>query len=154
MMSWIDSWHRKISTGLHFQNGHHNTAKIQHCSISKVAFDLFFKPVVSGRFERLYNHILLYFFFFCYYFFFFGVCYFPKYAKNLEMSSLGIFFIVVRYIKFYFLLSSCVFMWWSTCKLLKEICWILNAFNQCLSPLTCWVRIPLKARCTWYNIMW
>jgi hypothetical protein len=33
--SWIDSRHRKISTGLHFQNGHHNTAKIQHCSISK-----------------------------------------------------------------------------------------------------------------------
>jgi hypothetical protein len=25
----------------HFQNGHHNTTKIQHCSISKVAFDLF-----------------------------------------------------------------------------------------------------------------
>jgi hypothetical protein len=31
----------------------HNTAKIQHCSISKVAFDLFSKPVVSGRFGRL-----------------------------------------------------------------------------------------------------
>jgi hypothetical protein len=40
---------RVISTSRHFQNGHHNTAKIQHCSISKVAFDLFFKPVVSGR---------------------------------------------------------------------------------------------------------
>ena len=52
-MTGIDSRHRKISTGLHFQNGHHNTAKIQHCSISKVAFDLFFKPVVSGRFGRL-----------------------------------------------------------------------------------------------------
>jgi hypothetical protein len=48
-MATIDSRHRKISNGLHFQNGHHNTAKIQHCSISKVAFDLFFKPVVSGR---------------------------------------------------------------------------------------------------------
>jgi hypothetical protein len=62
MMSWIDSRHRKISTCLHFQNGHQNTAKILHCSISKVAFDLFFKPVVSGRFGRLhnndYNHIL------------------------------------------------------------------------------------------------
>ena len=34
---------------------HHNTAKIQHCSISKVAFNLFFKPVVSGRFGRLHN---------------------------------------------------------------------------------------------------
>ena len=53
--SWIDSRHRKFSTGLHFQNGHHNTAKIQHSSISKVAFDLFFKPVVSGRFGRLHN---------------------------------------------------------------------------------------------------
>jgi hypothetical protein len=30
-------------------------AQIQHCSISKVAFDLFFKPVVSGRFGRLHN---------------------------------------------------------------------------------------------------
>ena len=33
-MSRIDSWHRKISTGHHFQNGHHNTAQIQHCPIS------------------------------------------------------------------------------------------------------------------------
>jgi hypothetical protein len=53
--SWIDSRHWKISTVLHFQNGHHNTAKIQHCSISKVAFNLFFKPVVCGRFGRLHN---------------------------------------------------------------------------------------------------
>jgi hypothetical protein len=34
MMSRIDSRHWKISTGHHFQNGHHNTAKIQHCLIS------------------------------------------------------------------------------------------------------------------------
>jgi hypothetical protein len=34
MMSRNGSWHRKISTSHHFQNGHHNTAKIQHCSIS------------------------------------------------------------------------------------------------------------------------
>jgi hypothetical protein len=27
MMSRIDSWHRKISTGRHFQNGCHNTAR-------------------------------------------------------------------------------------------------------------------------------
>jgi hypothetical protein len=33
-MSRIDSWHRKISTGRHFQNGHHNNAQIQHCPIS------------------------------------------------------------------------------------------------------------------------
>ena len=53
--SWIDSRHRTISTCLHFQNGHHNAAQIQHCSISKVAFDLFFKPVVSDQFGRLHN---------------------------------------------------------------------------------------------------
>ena len=57
--SWIDSRHRKISTGLHFQNGHHNTTKIQHCSISKVAFDLFFKPVVSDQFGRLHNREII-----------------------------------------------------------------------------------------------
>ena len=57
--SWIDSRHRKISTGLHFQNGHHNTTKIQHCSISKVAFNLFFKPVVSGRFVRFHNRWII-----------------------------------------------------------------------------------------------
>jgi hypothetical protein len=33
-MSRIDSWHQKISTGRHFQNGHHNTSQIQHCPIS------------------------------------------------------------------------------------------------------------------------
>jgi hypothetical protein len=52
MMFRIDSSHRKISTGPHFENGHHNTAQIQHCSISKVAFNLFFKPVVSGATGR------------------------------------------------------------------------------------------------------
>jgi hypothetical protein len=57
--SWIDSRHRKISTGLHFQKGRHNTAKFQHCSISKVAFDLFFKPVVSGRFGSLHNRYII-----------------------------------------------------------------------------------------------
>ena len=38
-MSRIDSWHWKISTGRHFQNGHHNTAKIQHFPISS-KFDM------------------------------------------------------------------------------------------------------------------
>jgi len=32
--------------------------------------------------------------------------------------------------------------------------WIRNYLcNQCLSPLKLWVRIPLVARCTRYNIM-
>ena len=39
MMSQIDSQHWKISTGRHIQNGHHNTAKIQHCPISS-KFDI------------------------------------------------------------------------------------------------------------------
>jgi hypothetical protein len=34
MISGNDELHRKISTGCHFQNGHHNTAQIQHCPIS------------------------------------------------------------------------------------------------------------------------
>jgi hypothetical protein len=33
-MSRIDSRHWNFSTGHHFQNGHHNTAQIQHCPIS------------------------------------------------------------------------------------------------------------------------
>ena len=33
--------------------------------------------------------------------------------------------------------------------------WIYNYLcNQCISPLTLWVRIPLMERCTRYNIMW
>jgi len=27
-------------------------------------------------------------------------------------------------------------------------------YNQCLSPLMLWVRMPFMARCTRYNIMW
>jgi hypothetical protein len=59
-ISGINSGHHYLPTyqilmSLHFQNGRHNTAKIQDCSISKVAFDLFFKPVVSGRFGRLHS---------------------------------------------------------------------------------------------------
>ena len=34
MMSRTDSRHWTISTGRHFQNGHHNTPQIQHCPIS------------------------------------------------------------------------------------------------------------------------
>ena len=50
--------HRKISTDLHFQNGHHNTAKIQHCSISKVAFDLFFSSILWHKvWVLIYVHI-------------------------------------------------------------------------------------------------
>jgi hypothetical protein len=64
-MSGINSGHHNLPTyemslksdniefvrhcGGHFENGD------QHCSISKVAFNLFFKAVVSGRFGRLHN---------------------------------------------------------------------------------------------------
>ena len=34
-------------------------------------------------------------------------------------------------------------------------CWIYKyLYNECLSPLKLWVRIPLMAKCTRYNIMW
>jgi hypothetical protein len=46
MMSRIDSWHRYISTGRHFQNGHHNTAQIQHCPIS-TPFDMWLDWMVE-----------------------------------------------------------------------------------------------------------
>jgi hypothetical protein len=39
MMSQIDSRHWTISTDRHFQNGRHNTTKIQHCPISS-KFDM------------------------------------------------------------------------------------------------------------------
>jgi hypothetical protein len=50
----------KMATGRNFSmsginSGHHYPAKIQHCSISKVAFNLFFKLVACGRFGRLHN---------------------------------------------------------------------------------------------------
>jgi len=33
--------------------------------------------------------------------------------------------------------------------------WIYNYIcNQCLSPLTLWIRTLFMARCTRYNIMW
>jgi hypothetical protein len=50
MMSRIDSRHWKISTGRHFQNGCHNTAKIQHCPISS-KFDMWVdNDVVHSRY--------------------------------------------------------------------------------------------------------
>jgi hypothetical protein len=54
MMSWIDSWHWKISTGRHFQNGRHNIAKIQHCPISS-KFDMWVDNDVPNWFPTLKN---------------------------------------------------------------------------------------------------
>jgi hypothetical protein len=48
MMSRIDSWHRKISTGRHFQNGHHNTAQIHHGSISMFWIDFRHRKMSTG----------------------------------------------------------------------------------------------------------
>ena len=53
-MSQIDSRHRTISTGRHFQNGHHNTAKIQHCPISS-KFDMWVDNDVLNSFPTLKN---------------------------------------------------------------------------------------------------
>ena len=57
-MSRIDSWHRKISTGRHFQNGHHNAAQIQHCPISTtfhmwIDYDVPKWFLISKNFYRL-----------------------------------------------------------------------------------------------------
>jgi hypothetical protein len=58
---WVDydvpDWFltSKISTGLHFQNGYHNAAKIQDCSISKVAFD-FLKISTGLHFQNGYHN--------------------------------------------------------------------------------------------------
>jgi hypothetical protein len=44
----------KISTGHHFQNGHHNTAKIQHCPIS-TKFDMWVDNDVPNWFPTWKN---------------------------------------------------------------------------------------------------
>jgi uncharacterized protein YehS (DUF1456 family) len=49
MMSRIDSWHRTISTGHHFQNGRHNTAQIQHCLISTSWIDFRHRKISTGQ---------------------------------------------------------------------------------------------------------
>ena len=54
MMSRIDSRHWKMSTSHHFQNGHHNTAKIQHCPISST-FDMWVDNDVPNWFPTLKN---------------------------------------------------------------------------------------------------
>jgi hypothetical protein len=54
MMSQIDCRHWKLSTARHFQNGHHNTAKIQHCPISS-KFDMWVDNDVPNWFPTLNN---------------------------------------------------------------------------------------------------
>jgi hypothetical protein len=53
-MSRIDSRHWKISTDRHFQNGRHNTAKIQNCLISS-KFDMWIDYDVPNLFPTLKN---------------------------------------------------------------------------------------------------
>jgi hypothetical protein len=53
-MSRIDSRHWKISTCRQFQNGRHNTAKIQHCPISS-KFDMWVDNDVPNWFPTLKN---------------------------------------------------------------------------------------------------
>ena len=52
MMSRIYYQHWKISSGRHFQNGRHNTAKIQHCPIS-MTFLMWVDYDVPNRFLTL-----------------------------------------------------------------------------------------------------
>jgi hypothetical protein len=58
-MSGINSGHYYLHTNQILMISDNVEAKIQHCSISKVAFNLFFKPVVSGRFGRLHNRQII-----------------------------------------------------------------------------------------------
>jgi hypothetical protein len=53
-MSRIDSWHWKISTHRHFQNGRHNTAKIQNCPISS-KFDMLWQPFWKWRLVEIFR---------------------------------------------------------------------------------------------------
>jgi hypothetical protein len=53
-MSRNDSRHWKFSTGLHFQNGRHNTAQIQHCPIS-TTFHMWVDYDVPNRFPTSKN---------------------------------------------------------------------------------------------------
>jgi hypothetical protein len=39
--------------------------------------------------------------------------------------------------------------WWAHGSWIYKYLW-----NQCLSPLKLWVRIPLMTRCSQYNIIW
>jgi hypothetical protein len=58
--SFCNFWHRGSAeiiypSYMYITFDTYNTAKIQHCLISKIAFNLFFKPVVCGRFGRFHN---------------------------------------------------------------------------------------------------
>jgi hypothetical protein len=58
MILRIESRHSTISTGRHFQNGHHNTAKNQHCPISS-QFDVLLDNDVLNWFPTLNNFYCL-----------------------------------------------------------------------------------------------
>ena len=71
----------------------------------------------------------------------------------LKHQNINQSIIYIKYILYY---NICIFNddkgpSWS----LSYVSWIYNYLcNQCISPLTLWVRILLVARCTRYNIMW
>jgi len=55
----------------------------------------------------------------------------------------------------YYLFSLIYKLWMGTSLLLSYGSWIYNyMFNQCLSPLKLWVRIPHMAGCSRCNFMW
>jgi hypothetical protein len=71
----IDSQHRKISSGHHFQNGRHNTVQIQHCPISTtfhiwvdyddlciLIWDILFQKTLIHYFKHNYALIQIYLF--------------------------------------------------------------------------------------------
>jgi hypothetical protein len=56
MATGIDCRQWQISTGRHFQNGRHNTAKIQHCLISS-KFDMWVDNDVPNWLPTMYPHM-------------------------------------------------------------------------------------------------
>ena len=85
----------------------------------------------------------------------FGVQY--KLIKSSFSSTIGIFIIDLNDICYYSTFHSNVTN--NSNQVMSSPwsyrIWIYNYLcNQCLSPLTLWVRTPFMTRCTRYNIMW
>jgi hypothetical protein len=78
----------KMATGRNFSmsginSGHHNLPTYE-----KVAFDLFFKPIVSGRFGRLHNRLII---IISYYYHYSSLSFFLSFfpcTMNLSMADL------------------------------------------------------------------
>ena len=74
-----------------------------------------------------------------------------KFIKNLPTFAKLVYLFVL------FVLVIILFLFLRGEGWVSVVVWLLDFHylcNQCLSPLKLWDRIPLMARCTWYNIVW